>query len=194
MSVRSRRTSFPIVVEPARRTFPRASPAVSPLPFAFHSAFPVAAASAPAEHRRHTPHRTAVVPVIPSFRPAHNGLFTPFTRFARARPASQQHPAVSAPPISVRQRQDHVRHQSRRFCACPEIHQRYSSDMSTVFDIENAVQKLSRNDLTTFRDWFLSFDAAAWDKQFEADVAAGHLDALADEAIRDLREGRCTDL
>ena len=31
-------------------------------------------------------------------------------------------------------------------------------------------------------------DAVAWDKQFEEDVAAGRLDALADEAIRDLRE------
>ena len=41
------------------------------------------------------------------------------------------------------------------------------------------------------------FDAAVWDKQFEEDVAAGHLDALAgDQAIRDddLREGRCRDL
>ncbi len=66
--------------------------------------------------------------------------------------------------------------------------------MSTVSEIENAVQKLSRSDLTIFRDWFLGFDAAAWDKQFEEDVAAGHLDALADEAIRDLHEGRCKDL
>lgn len=66
--------------------------------------------------------------------------------------------------------------------------------MSTVSEIENAVRMLSRNDLTAFRDWFLGFDAAAWDKQFEEDVAAGRLDALADEAIRDLREGRCTDL
>jgi hypothetical protein len=68
------------------------------------------------------------------------------------------------------------------------------SSMSTVADIENAVQKLSRQDLTAFRDWFLGFDATAWDKQFEEDVAAGRLDALADEALRDLREGRCTDL
>ena len=66
--------------------------------------------------------------------------------------------------------------------------------MSTVSEIENAVQKLSRNDLTTFREWFLGFDAAAWDKQVAEDVAAGRLDALADEAIRDLREGRCTEL
>ena len=66
--------------------------------------------------------------------------------------------------------------------------------MSTVFEIEMAIQKLSRNDLTAFRDWFQEFDAAAWDKQFEQDAVAGRLDALAVEAIRDLREGRCTDL
>jgi hypothetical protein len=66
--------------------------------------------------------------------------------------------------------------------------------MSAVSEIESAVRKLSRSDLTAFRDWFLGFDAAAWDKQFEEDVAAGHLDALADEAVRDLREGRCRDL
>ncbi len=66
--------------------------------------------------------------------------------------------------------------------------------MRTVHEIENAVSKLSRDELMSFRDWFSSFDAAAWDKQFEQDVAAGHLDALAAEAIRDLREGRCRDL
>ena len=66
--------------------------------------------------------------------------------------------------------------------------------MSTLLEIENAVQKLSRGDLAAFQDWFLGFDAAAWDKQFEEDVAAGRLDALADAAIRDLREGRCTEL
>lgn len=66
--------------------------------------------------------------------------------------------------------------------------------MSSVIEIESAVQKLSRSDLTVFRDWFLGFDAAAWDKQFEEDVAEGRLDALANEAIHDLRAGRCTDL
>jgi hypothetical protein len=66
--------------------------------------------------------------------------------------------------------------------------------MSTIMEIENAVQKLSRNELTSFRDWFFGFDATAWDKQFEEDVATGCLNELADEAIRDLREGRCSDL
>jgi hypothetical protein len=70
----------------------------------------------------------------------------------------------------------------------------YCSNMSSVHEIETAVSKLSRQELLAFRDWFSGFDAAAWDKQFEEDVAAGHLDALAEEAVRDLREGRCRDL
>lgn len=64
--------------------------------------------------------------------------------------------------------------------------------MSTVSEIENAVQKLSRTDLTAFRDWFISFDAVAWDKQLEEDVIAGRLDTLADEALNNLRSGRTT--
>ncbi len=70
----------------------------------------------------------------------------------------------------------------------------YFSGMSSVPEIEAAVTKLSRQELLAFRDWFSDFDAAAWDKQFEEDVATGRLDALAEEAIRDLREGRCREL
>ena len=66
--------------------------------------------------------------------------------------------------------------------------------MSSVYEIEAAVSQLSRQELTAFRDWFSEFNAATWDRQFEADAAAGHLDVLADLAIRDLREGRCRDL
>ena len=63
-----------------------------------------------------------------------------------------------------------------------------------VQEIEQAVRQLSAEDLAAFRAWFSWFDAAAWDEELQADVAAGRLDALADEALRDLREGRCTDL
>jgi hypothetical protein len=66
--------------------------------------------------------------------------------------------------------------------------------MGTVLEIESAISKLSREELSTLRAWFKEFDAKAWDRQFEEDVKAGRLDALADEALRDLREGRCTDL
>ena len=80
------------------------------------------------------------------------------------------------------------------FHACLDIGIRYFRTMSEVLEIERAVQKLSRSDLTAFRDWFLGFDAEAWDRQFAEDVSAGRLDALADEAIQDLRGGRCKDL
>ena len=66
--------------------------------------------------------------------------------------------------------------------------------MSSVREIESAICKLSRNELSALRAWFSEYDAAVWDQQIEADTAAGHLDNLADEAIRDLREGRCRDL
>jgi hypothetical protein len=66
--------------------------------------------------------------------------------------------------------------------------------MSTVADIERAIEQLSPEELLVFRAWFVERDAAEWDQQFEADVAAGKLDALAEQAIGELRAGRCTDL
>jgi hypothetical protein len=66
--------------------------------------------------------------------------------------------------------------------------------MSTVQEIESAVSRLSAEELAVFRSWFAEFDAQLWDRQIEEDVAAGRLDALAEEAIKDFKEGRCTDL
>jgi hypothetical protein len=65
--------------------------------------------------------------------------------------------------------------------------------MSSVSEIEQAVLRLTPAELDAFRTWFAEFDAAAWDRQMEDDVAAGRLDALGDEALEDLRAGRCTD-
>ena len=66
--------------------------------------------------------------------------------------------------------------------------------MKTVSEIQALVRKLSRSDLAAFRAWFAEFDAETWDRQLDEDVAAGRLDALAEEALRDLDEGRCRDL
>ena len=66
--------------------------------------------------------------------------------------------------------------------------------MSTVSEIEDAIRGLSGDDLAAFRAWFAEYDAAVWDRQLEEDPAAGRLDQLAEEALADLREGRCTDL
>ena len=65
--------------------------------------------------------------------------------------------------------------------------------MGSVKEIEEAVLRLSAAELAAFRAWFADFDAEAWDRQIEDDVAAGRLDALADEALEDLRAGRCTE-
>lgn len=65
--------------------------------------------------------------------------------------------------------------------------------MGRVHEIEDAVLRLSAAELAVFREWFAEFDAEAWDRQIESDAKTGRLDALADEAIEDLRAGRCTD-
>jgi hypothetical protein len=65
--------------------------------------------------------------------------------------------------------------------------------MTGVNEIEDAILRLTPPELDAFRTWFVEFEAAAWDRQMEDDIAAGRLDALADEALEDLRAGRCTD-
>ena len=62
--------------------------------------------------------------------------------------------------------------------------------MSSVPEIEAAIRQLAPDELAAFRDWFADFDSARWDRQLDRDVAAGRLDALADEAILDQQEGR----
>lgn len=64
---------------------------------------------------------------------------------------------------------------------------------STVTEIEDAVRRLSDAERAQFRAWFAEFDAAEWDRQFDADVATGRLDWLAAEAVDHLQAGHCTD-
>jgi hypothetical protein len=66
--------------------------------------------------------------------------------------------------------------------------------MSTIQEIEDAIRRLPDVDLAALRAWFAEFDVAAWDRQFERDVEAGRLDALAGEALQDAHEGRCTSI
>jgi hypothetical protein len=66
--------------------------------------------------------------------------------------------------------------------------------MSTVHEIEQAIRNLEPQDLAVLRQWFAEFDPEFWERQLEQDVAAGKLNWLAEEALRDLNDGRCTDL
>ena len=45
--------------------------------------------------------------------------------------------------------------------------------MTTVQEIETAVERLPEPDLGQFRAWFSNFDAKAWDRQFEEDAESG---------------------
>lgn len=66
--------------------------------------------------------------------------------------------------------------------------------MSNVENIEDRIKELSSEELAAFREWYVQFDAEAWDRQFEADVNAGKLDHLAERALRDHAAGRSTTL
>ena len=61
--------------------------------------------------------------------------------------------------------------------------------MGRVETIEKAVRKLSDEELATFREWFARFDAEAWDRELEADIASGKLDALVEQALAHHKAG-----
>jgi len=66
--------------------------------------------------------------------------------------------------------------------------------MSKVESLEKQIQQLSPEELAEFKRWFAEFDAKLWDRQFEADVKAGKLDALAEKALRAHSAGQSSKL
>ena len=66
--------------------------------------------------------------------------------------------------------------------------------MGKIESVEREIKKFSAEELVAFRSWFAEFDAFVWDEQFERDVASGKLDKFADEAMAEMRAGKCKDL
>ena len=64
----------------------------------------------------------------------------------------------------------------------------------SVQELEAAVTQLEPSELARFAKWFEDYQADEWDRQFEADVAAGRLDALGRQADEDFEAGRATAL
>jgi hypothetical protein len=56
------------------------------------------------------------------------------------------------------------------------------------------VRNLSTDELAAFREWFLEFDAASWDRQLERDNASGKLAELAKKSLSDHKSGKSTEL
>ena len=54
--------------------------------------------------------------------------------------------------------------------------------MTSIKEIENAIQSLHPGEMKQFRAWFADFDAKAWDAQIENDIVSGKLDKIADQA------------
>jgi hypothetical protein len=66
--------------------------------------------------------------------------------------------------------------------------------MTPVEEIKVAITQLSLQAQAELRAWYEQFDAQVWDQQLEADVAAGRLDQLAEEAIQAFSAGQSTEL
>lgn len=66
--------------------------------------------------------------------------------------------------------------------------------MNNIEAIEREVAALDKKALAQFRDWFLAFDHAQWDRQIEADSNNGRFDRMIDEALEDHRTGNSTPL
>jgi hypothetical protein len=62
--------------------------------------------------------------------------------------------------------------------------------MSTVQEIETAIQKLKPQEIHEVADWLQELREELWDKQIDADAKAGRLDKLAEKALEDYRAGR----
>ena len=64
----------------------------------------------------------------------------------------------------------------------------------SVSQIESEIVRLAPEELRKLRAWFAEFDMEQWDRQIEADSAAGKLDGMIERAMKDYRDGKATDL
>jgi hypothetical protein len=64
--------------------------------------------------------------------------------------------------------------------------------MSTVEQIEAAIQQLAREDFFRLHEWIRDRFDDEWDKQIEEDALSGRLDALGQSAVTEHRAGRST--
>jgi hypothetical protein len=66
--------------------------------------------------------------------------------------------------------------------------------MRKIEEIEEQIQKLSREEFSELREWFLGQDWKAWDAQIEAEVKSGKLDRFVSDAKAEYESGRAREL
>lgn len=62
--------------------------------------------------------------------------------------------------------------------------------MTNVQLIEDQIQHLDNQSFAAFRNWFIEYEHARWDRQIGIDSEAGKLDFLIDEALSEHRAGK----
>ena len=62
--------------------------------------------------------------------------------------------------------------------------------MTKLEALEAEIEKLSREELARFREWFLQRDAEEWDREIERDAASGKLDKLFEKSLADHAAGK----
>jgi hypothetical protein len=67
--------------------------------------------------------------------------------------------------------------------ACEASAENYGPAVSTVQEIETAIEKLSEEEIGEIRAWL-------WDRDIERDAATGRFDHLAEEALKEHRAGK----
>ena len=66
--------------------------------------------------------------------------------------------------------------------------------MTSIPEIQQAIMNLSEADYTELCRWLLDQDWERWEREFDEDVRAGKLDALAAEALEAKARGELRDL
>ena len=64
----------------------------------------------------------------------------------------------------------------------------------SVQELETAITRLSKDELTALSRWFQEYLADEWDREIEADARAGRFDQSGKQAKADYDAGRCTPL
>ena len=64
--------------------------------------------------------------------------------------------------------------------------------MTKIESLEREVEKLTPQELASFRAWFLEHDWQAWDQEIEKNSEEGRLDRFAAGALADLESGGTT--
>jgi hypothetical protein len=62
--------------------------------------------------------------------------------------------------------------------------------MSTVEEIERAIEKLPREEVFVLTKWLSTHFSDLWDRQIQEDISNGLLDDLAAEALAEHRAGK----